>query len=158
MTDVIARAPVTAGFKAAVNTALEGSGGDGRDLYVEVGSAPEDSLLNRDDTGRLVDPYGIVYPLWGLDPHGTLANPHRSIGLFHQITCVGWTYQSAQFLADLIRGIVLERGANGVYVHPVDAGLSMVVLQRRISEVGTPELSDGLWQVPDTYVLDVQAL
>jgi hypothetical protein len=61
-------------------------------------------------------------------------------------------------MADRVRRAVTDRQPNGDWVHPLNAGAGMVVSGRRISEIGVAEAASGLWQVVDTYVLDVQAL
>lgn len=158
MTATIAREPVTSGLKTMWLAALAGAGAEGRDLYVERGTAPADDQLELDDHGRLIDPYGILYTLPALEFHGSLANAQRAGYLPYQLTCVGRNERSAQEFADLARRVFLDRLASGVYVHPVDAGLGMVVSDRRISETGVAEASNGLWQVVDSYVVAVQAL
>jgi hypothetical protein len=155
---IIARNPVTEGLKAMLLAALVGAGTAGRNLYVEIGSAPADSLLVEDDQGRLIDPYGIIYPLPGVELRGSLSQPERMVPLPYQVTSVGRTHGSAQIMADKIRRATVDRNPNGSFLHPLSAGASMVVSDRRTSEVGTAEAHEGLWQVPDTYVLEAQAL
>lgn len=158
MTAVIARSPVDLGFKAMLLAAHAAAGTDGRPLYTEIGSAPAGHLLVKTDDGKLIDPYTILYPIGAVGIRGTLGQPERSAPLMYQLTSVGRTYQSAQVMADLNRAAVIARAPGGVFLHPLDAGLSMVVSDRRNNEIGTPEPSEGLWQVADTYVLEVQAL
>lgn len=157
MSAVIDRAPITSGLKAMLLAALSGAATDGRNLYVEVGSAPAESLLFKDAQGKLIDPYGIVYPITGVEFHGSLGQPDRAGALPYQLTWVGRTYQSAQVIADLGRHAVLDRTANGSFLHPLTAGASMVISDRRQSEIGTAEPSEGLWQVVDTYALQVES-
>jgi hypothetical protein len=158
VTAVIARSPVTEGLKAMLLDALAGAASEGRDLFVEIGSAPEAILLELTDDGKLVDPYGIIYPLPSVGVRGTLGNPERSAPLSYQVTSVGRTAQSAQVMADLIRPAVTSHLSGGAFLHPIDAGAGMVVCGRRCIEIGQALASNGLWQVDDTYVLDVQAL
>lgn len=158
MSGVIARSPVSEGYRAMLLVALEGAGSGGRDLYVEVGGAPEEDLLVFNDKGLLVDPYSVIYPISGVDIRGSLGEPERSASLMYQATSVGRTRQSAQVQADRIRTATVGRAPGGAFLHPLDAGLSMVVCGRRNSEIGTAEAVEGLWQVADTYVLEVQAL
>lgn len=155
---VIARSPVTEGYRAMLIAGLVGAGSEGRNLYVEVGGAPDDALLVWNDHGLLVDPYTILYPLTGTGLRGSLGQPERSAPLMYQATSVGRTRQSAQLQADRIRVITVTHLPGGAFLHPLDAGLSMVVSDRRTSEIGTAEAIEGLWQVADTYVLEVQAL
>jgi hypothetical protein len=158
MTGVIARSPVTEGYRAMLLAALAGQGSDGRNLYVEVGSSPQDDDLVFNDKGLLIDPYSIIYPLTGVNLRGTLGKPERAAPLMYQVTSVGRTRQSAQIQADRIRVITVTHAPGGAFLHPLDAGLSMVVSDRRTSEIGVAEAIEGLWQVADTYVLEVQAL
>lgn len=147
MAGIIVRDPVTEGYKAMLTAA---------GLSVEVGSAP--ASLNLDDKGLLVDPYSIVYPVTAVELRGTLGLPQRSGPLPYQVTSVGRTVRSAQIQADNVRKATTERETWGAFLHPLDAGAGMVVSDRRTSEIGTPEAYEGLWQVADTYVLEVQAI
>jgi hypothetical protein len=158
VTAVIARSPVDLGLKALLLAAHATAGTAGRPLHTEIGSAPDAALLVRTDDGKLIDPYTILYPIASLGVRGTLGQPERSAPLMYQVTAVGRTHQSAQIMADLNRIGITSRVPGGAFLHPLDAGLSMVVSGRRTSELGTAEAVEGLWQVADTYVLEVQAL
>lgn len=147
MTAIIARSPVTEGYKAMLLAA---------GLNVEIGSAP--LALVKDDQGNLVDPYSIIYPITAATLRGTLGQPERSAPLPYQVTSVGRTAQSAQAQADNVRAATTDRVPGGAFLHPLDPGLQMMVSDRRTSEIGTAEPSEGLWQVVDTYTIEVQAL
>jgi hypothetical protein len=147
VTGIILRDPVTEGYKAMLVAA---------GLKVEIGSAP--ATLNTDEQGKLIDPYSIIYPITGAELRGTLGQPERSGPLPYQVTSVGRTQRSAQIQADLVRIATATRVPGGPFLHPLDAGAGMVISDRRTREIGTPEAIEGLWQVADTYVLEVQAL
>lgn len=157
MNHVIERSPVTTGFKAMLLAGLVGAASGGRNLYVEIGSAPQASLLNKDEQGRLIDPYGIIYPVTSVLLYGSYGYPQDGATVPYQVTSVGRNRESAEVMSDLVRKVVTVRTGGGSWVHPLNAGVSMSVVDRRCREFGTSESIEGLWQVSDVFELEVQA-
>lgn len=113
----------------------------------------------RDDRGQLVKPYHIIYPLPGrpLPEHGSLAKAEEAVAVAVQVTTVGARHDHAVEGADACRAGLLARDPSGDFTNAIAAG-SDVVIDRRTSVLGAPEPSGGgLWQVADTYDLEVNS-
>lgn len=152
---LIERTLVTTGLRDMLRTHFTGAGTGGTDLVGEVGEAPRN--LNKNSNGLLIDPYWILFPMPTALGFGDLAHPESNGRLPYQLTSVGRTDESAGIMADLIRRAILERDGSGSFVRAISAGASMSVIDRSQREIGflTPEA--GLWNVHDTFDLEVQA-
>jgi hypothetical protein len=109
--------------------------------------------------GQLIDPYAIVYPLPGVPSYPALDDSWCT-SLQYQITCVGQNADQAQWMADKTRHALTSRNpaTGGNWTNPITASDALVI-DRRLREEGGPEPTGdgGLWQVVDTYDLEVQA-
>lgn len=110
--------------------------------------------LTFDDDGLLIDPYSIVYPLVTTQITGSWIGPGEHVCIPFQVTAVGRNDEQAQAMADLNREAVLARTAGGSFVNPITADVQ--VIERRIVDMSGPDpAGGGLWQVPDTFELEV---
>jgi hypothetical protein len=139
--------PVLNGLIAALVAALAPQ-------KVGDGVAPENVL---DAQNRLLAPYVIVYGITSPVFGGSLAHPEEMAGLQFQVTSVGGNRRSALIMRDRVSRAILGRTASGAFEQPITTGSTVTVIDRRVFEYGTPEAVQNLWQVPDTYVLEVQA-
>lgn len=120
----------------------------------ELCAAPDD--ITYDAEGRLVDPYCVIYPLTGVASHVALDGVTGTVKMI-QVTNVGSNADQAQWMADASRKALTSRGSNGDWTNPITASDALVI-DRRLREDGGPEPSGGsLWQVADTYDLEVIA-
>jgi hypothetical protein len=150
--DTLARHPLNDGLVALLNDTIPPT--QGQDERFGLGRAPEQVPL--DDQGRLIDGYGIVYPLLSPLLWGSLSRPERALTASYQVTYVGRSPEHAQRLADEGHAVLTGR-ADGGWVHGIDAP-GVAVLGRRCRERGSVEqATGGLWQVADIYDMEAQA-
>lgn len=111
-----------------------------------------------DDEGKLVRPYGVVYPRPGHLTTGSLADDSWMAQYPYQVTWVGQTDEQAQFAAEKCRQGILHRNGNGAYANPITTA-DAVALLVTLEEVGGPEPGgEGLRQVVDIFNLEVDAI
>lgn len=120
----------------------------------ELAAIPDDVQYDAQD--RLVDPYSIIYPLHGQPSYPDLEDKW-CVTLMYQVTNVGQNADQAQWMADASRKALTSRASNGDWTNPITASDASVI-DRRLREEGGPESTGGgLWQVVDTYDLEVIA-
>lgn len=154
---LVERSPVTEGLETMLASFFVGLGEAGSDLQIRIGEAPKPEDLLRDDRGKLINPYAIIYPWPSVGLYGTMAYPESGARLLYEITSVGRTDNSAGIMADRVRRGVLERASNGSFVRTIPAGASMTVIDRAQAEIGLAVPQAGLWNVHDVFALEVQA-
>lgn len=122
---------------------------------IDYGRVPDGLTL--DQRGRLIDPYSIVYNIDTL-PHDPRFCKDRWIArIEYQVTNVGRTDDHAQWMADANRKAFLNRGAGGVFVQAI-AAVGAAVIDRDPLRLRGPEASGGgLWQVVDSFLLEVES-
>jgi hypothetical protein len=153
---VVARHPVTKALVTMLNAApkIALPPGDTQGVRAAVGEAPPN--LKRDQQGRLVHGYLLVYPLSSPLFWGSIDSPEECLTGTYQVTSVGRTDEHAAALDDEVRRAITQRTAGGGWVNPI-AAAGHSVIDRRARESGGPEpQSGGIWQVPSVYDLEVQ--
>lgn len=65
-------------------------------------------------------PYTVLYPLGGSVGGAPLADSSEDAALVYQLTSVAGRADQAEWMADRGRRAVLERGASGVWLFPLD--------------------------------------
>lgn len=152
---IVERNPVNKGLKNLLNSNAVPRSPSAPDRF-EISKAPE--TIRKDDDGRLIDGYGIIYPLTSPLAWGSLQHPEDVLTASYQVTCHGRTDTQAQRLQDLVFGALIGRAPSGAFLHPILAS-PMTVIERRFTEAGTLEEGPGgLWQVPYVYDMEVQAI
>lgn len=154
MTLLIARSPLTEAVKTTLNAVL--SAESGAVPRFDVGRAPDNPPKDRQE--RLVHGYGLIWPLVSPIMWGSLANPEDVLTAVYQISLVGRSPEHVQNLSDATHRALLDRDSAGVFVNAITvAGLTVV--ERRCAARGTVTESPGaLWEVPDIYELEAQAV
>lgn len=122
-----------------------------------IGKPVGDMTAPVDSDGMPLDlPYSIVYPVLGGDSEGPAWVEPDAIFHFHyQISSVGVTRRQAEWLADRVRRVMLERDGGGRFVTAI-APTGMSVLDRRIAF--TPagvEREVSLYSVPEAFIVTV---
>jgi hypothetical protein len=152
MSLLVARTPLTEALKTMLNAVLAVPDTQ----RFDVGRAPEDPPKNKD--GLLIHGYGIIYPLVSPLMWGTLESPEDTLTAVYQITFVGRTSEHVQNLSDAAHAALLGRSANGQFSQSL-APSGLVIVERRCIERGSVlEGSGALWELPDTYELEAQAV
>ncbi len=156
MSLLVKRSPLTKALLAMLNAEFPATESGGLIDRYDVGRAPDTVPKNRKD--ELVHGYGLIYPITSPIMWGSLSDPEDTLTATYQVTHVGRTAEHAQNIADKCHEIILTRGANGLFTNGITVA-GHTVLERRCVERGTViESSGALWEVPDTYDLEVQAV
>lgn len=154
MSLVVARSPLTKTLVEMLNAA-PAIAVPGVQRF-DVGRAPEDPPKNKD--GLLVHGYGIIYPLTSPLMWGSLESPEDTLTATYQITFVGRTPEHVENLSDATHAVLLGRSANGQFANALSPS-GLVIVERRCIERGTVTEGNGaLWEQPDTYELEAQAV
>lgn len=125
-------------------------------LRFDLAVIPDGVAFDADE--KLIDGYGIVTPLPGVPDYGTLED-EWCVLLQYQVTNVGQNADQAQWTADRSREALTSRdpATGNDWTNPITVSDALVI-DRRLREEGGPEPSGGgLWQVVDTYDLEVIA-
>lgn len=154
MTLLVARSPLTQALLTMLNAAPTLVVPD--TSRFDVGRAPDDPPRNKE--GLLIHGYGIIYPLTSPIYWGSLQDPEDVLTAAYQITFAGRTPEHVQNLSDATHKVLLNRGTNGVFANSITAA-GLNVVERRCYERGTvTEGTGGIWELPDTYEVEAQAV
>jgi hypothetical protein len=140
--------------RTALNRALVTAIAAATSKPCELAAIP--ASVTYDGAGLLVDPYSIVYPLPGVGSYANLEDVWCVV-MQYQVTNIGQNADQAQWMADASRQALTSRNpdAGGVWTQPITAS-DVLVIDRRLREEGGPEpTGGGLWQVVDTFDLEV---
>lgn len=154
MTLLVARSPLTEALKTMLNAAPTLAVPD--TSRFDVGRAPDNPPKNQKE--ELIHGYGIIYPLTSPIYWGSLQDPEDVLSAVYQITFAGRTPEHVQNLSDAIHKVLLNRGPSGAFANAITvSGLSVV--ERTCTGRGTvAEATGGIWELPDTYNLEAQAV
>lgn len=154
MTLLVARSPLTEVLKTMLNAAptLVVAGTS----RFDVGRAPDNPPKNQKE--ELIHGYGIIYPLTSPLWWGSLQDPEDVLTAVYQITFAGRTPEHVQNLSDATHKVLLNRGVSGAFANSITVA-GLIVVERRCTERGTvTEGSGGIWELPDTYEVEAQAV
>lgn len=123
--------------------------GDGNPLSIGDAQAPQPP---EGAVGPAM-PYAALYPFDGGEVSGeSLGNPHTHVELVYQVLSVGYSRQSARWMADRIRQAIVGRNASG-YVNTITpaAGAACGVARRRHLSFGNARREGTIWNVSDEF-------
>lgn len=104
---------------------------DGTGREVGDREAPTDEEGN---TAKM--PFLIVYAIPGGGYDGSLATPEDDVDYAYQVTSVGASRESAEWMADQARSVTIGRDSDGAYKHRIDG------VHERFAD-GGPQGDDG---------------
>lgn len=91
-------------------------------------------------------PYLVLYPLGGRTGGAPLADQSEDAALDYQVTVVAGRTDQAEWLADRVRGAVLERVAAGGWSRPIKVSTADIWAREMVSDDGadSSETSEGV--------------
>jgi hypothetical protein len=100
-------------------------------------------------------PYAVVWP--GPSPvgEGSWAQPQEDGCFWYTVHCIGKTVEQAQWLADKVYRIFLERDSGGHYVTPLTVTGMSVQWRMDVAREGTAKSGDTLYETIDRYEVRV---
>jgi len=144
MAEVLLRQPVTDALLAMLRATTSP---DARPLRIGDHRAPEPvppALVPE-------TPFAVLSVIDETELYGTWDDPHTDGRMVFQLSSVGDSRRSAEWMADQVRKAVLGRAA-GDYLRPITP--TEGALMGRDLHIGGPTLQDGdWWNVVDQYAL-----
>jgi hypothetical protein len=140
--------------RRTLTTALQGLLGDVSGYVVEIADVPQPPTGARVPT----TPYASIYPLnigrfWGAT-YGVQKN-----GAFaYQVTSVGARGDQAEWMADVVRSIILGQDADGAFVYPILVPGMKVTLRESPEGAGFMDRSDLLYYIPERFIIHAESL
>lgn len=156
MTLLVARSPLTEALKTMLNAAPQIAVSDPAVDRFDVGRAPDNPPKNRE--GELIHGYGIIYPVISPVMWGSLQDPEDVLTATYQITFAGRTPEHVQNLSDATHKALLDRNGNGTFANAITASGLVVVDRRCAYRGGVTQGTGGIWELPDTYEVEAQAV
>lgn len=120
---------------------------DKSDRRVGVAVAPVDIQGNQAEL-----PYATIYPVDGLAFSGPpMCGPHEDVRFDFQINSFGKRHDQAEWLADLIREIIVGKDENGSLINRLQVEGMKIMDQEVVGSTGKLDNVGQIWMVVETF-------
>jgi hypothetical protein len=120
---------------------------DKSDRRVGVATAPVDVNSNQAEL-----PYATIYPIDGSPFSGPpLCGPQEDVRFDFQINSFGKRFDQAEWLADLIREIIIGRDENGDLINKIQVDGLYILNQEVVGSTGKLDNVGQIWMVEETF-------
>jgi hypothetical protein len=127
--------------------------GAGYSYKVELVNAPDGVF---DQAGKVKDGHVIISPIGSASGESSMNDEFEIVDYEYQTTCVATSRQSAEWMSDRVRLVMVGRAASGAFLFPISPVSGGTICDRRVALFGgVTSDAPGVFTVQDSYYVIV---